>query len=141
MMRKGSHTVYDIEYHRVWIAKYRYKILKGNIGYRAREIIRQVCERNGVTIVKGNVRYDHVHILISCPPTMSPAKIVQLIKGRSLKLLQGEFPELKKKYWGQNMWAVGYFCRTVGTVTEDIIKAYVDNQEDKTLDEIFKVQL
>lgn len=139
-MRNGSHTAYDIEYHIVWVTKYRYKILKGNIGYRTREIIRQVCEKNGITIIKGNVRHDHVHILISCPPTMSPAKIVQLIKGRSSKLLQDEFPDLKKRYWGQHMWAVGYFCRTVGTVTEDIIKAYVDNQEDKTLDEIFKVQ-
>lgn len=139
-MRNGSHTTYDIEYHFVWVTKYRYKVLKGTVSYRLREIIRQTCEKNGITIIKGNIRMDHVHILVSCPPTMSPSKIVQLIKGRSSRLIQDEFPELKKRYWGQHMWAVGYFCRTVGTVTEDIIKAYVENQDDKTLEEFFKVE-
>lgn len=139
-MRKGSHTTYDIQYHIVWVTKYRYKVLKGPKSYRLREILRQVCEKNDIVIIRGNIRSDHIHMLISCPPTISPANIVKYMKGRSSRLLQDEFPELKKRYWGQHMWSVGYFCRTVGTVTEDIIKAYVENQEDKTLDEIFKVE-
>ena len=139
-MRKGSHTIYDNQYHIVWVTKYRYKVLKGPIAYRLREILRQICEKNYIVIIKGNIRNDHVHMLISCPPTIAPAKIVQYMKGRSSKMLQDEFPELKKRYWGQHLWAVGYFCRTVGTVTEEIVKEYVENQDDKTLEEIFKVQ-
>ena len=139
-MRKGSHTVYDNQYHVVWVTKYRYKVLKGSIAYRLREIIRQICEKNKIIIIRGNIRNDHVHMLISCSPVIAPAKIVQYIKGRSSRMLQEEFPELKRKYWGQHLWAVGYFCRTVGTVTEDIVRAYVENQDDKTLEEIFKVE-
>ncbi|TDT45628.1 transposase IS200 family protein [Fonticella tunisiensis] len=65
-------------------------------------------------------------------------RIVQLLKGRSSKLLQDEFAELKKRYWGQHLWARGYFCATVGVVTEEMIKAYIENQ-GKEDDEIFKV--
>ena len=139
-MRKGSHTIYDNQYHIVWVTKYRYKVLKGPIAYRLREILRQICEKNNIVIIKGNIRNDHVHMLISSSPTIAPVKIVHYMKGRSSKLLQDEFPELKKRYWGQHLWAVGYFCRTVGTVTEEIVKEYVENQDDKTLEEIFKVQ-
>lgn len=136
--KKSSHTVYDIKYHIVCVTKYRYPILKNNIAYRLRDLLRQGCESIGVEIVKGNITKDHVHMLISCPTSISPAKIVQLLKGRSSKLLQDEFPELKKRYWGQHLWARGYYCATVGVVTEEMIKEYIENQ-GKEDDEIFKV--
>lgn len=54
-------------------------------------------------------------------------------------MLQGEFPQLKKRYWGQHLWAHGYFCGTVGTVTEDMIRQYIENQPIDSPEEIFKV--
>ena len=63
---------------------------------------------------------------------------MQYLKGRSSKKLQEEFPILKRKYWGQHIWAVGYFCRTVGTVIDEIIKEYIENQTDNTK-EVFKI--
>ena len=136
--RTGSHTVYDIEYHVVWTTKYRYKILVGRIAERLRELLRQGCAANGITIVRGSVSKDHVHMLLSCPPTLAPSKIMQLLKGRSSKLMQQEFEELRKRYWGQHLWATGYFCRTVGTMTEEMIKEYIENQQDES-DETFKI--
>jgi putative transposase len=130
--RKGGHTVYDIEYHIVWTTKYRYKILNGQIGARLRDLLRQGCDARGITIIRGNVRPDHVHMLISCPPTLAPSKIVQYLKGRSSKMIQEEFPELKKRYWGQHLWSVGYFCRTVGAMTEEMIRNYIENQQDES---------
>lgn len=97
---KGSHTVYDIKYHIIWVTKYRYKVLGGNLSIRLRELIRQGCEARGITIVQGSIGKDHVHVLLSCPPSLAPSKIVQYLKGRSSRLLQEEYPELKKKYWG-----------------------------------------
>ncbi|MDR3669120.1 MAG: IS200/IS605 family transposase, partial [Ignavibacteriaceae bacterium] len=94
----------------------------------------------GVTIVQGSIGKDHVHMLLSCPTNIAPSKIVQYLKGRSSKLLQGEFLEIKKKYWGQHLWAVGYFCATVGTVTEETIKAYIENQDKDGVEDIFKVE-
>lgn len=138
-VKYGSHTVYDIQYHIVWTTKYRYKILQGKIAERLRELLRQGCEARNIKIVRGNIGKDHVHMLISCPPTLPPSKIMQYLKGRSSKILQEEFQELRKRYWGQHLWAVGYFCRTVGAVTEEMIKQYIEDQRKEKIDEIFKI--
>ncbi len=126
--RRYSHTVADIKYHFVWITKYRYPILRGNIALRCRELIRQGCQANGIEILEGHIRPDHIHLMVSSPTTLSPAVIMKKLKGRSSHLLQDEFPELKKKYWGQHMWARGYFCSTVGAVNEETIKKYIEEQ-------------
>lgn len=137
--QSGTHSIYDIKYHIIWVTKYRYQILKGEVALRAREIIRQTCMSRDVTIVQGSVGKDHVHMLVSAPPTIAPAKIVQYIKGRSSRLLQEEFPHLQKRYWGQHMWGRGYFCTTVGTVTEETIRTYIENQRIEDGKENFKV--
>ena len=126
--RKSSHAVYDIKYHVIWTTKYRYQVLRGAIAQRAKDLIIQGCQARNIVIIKGSVGKDHIHVLLSCPPTLSPAKIMQYLKGRSSRLLQEEFPELKRKYWGQHLWSRGYFCATVGSVTEEMIKEYIENQ-------------
>ena len=98
--RKGSHTVYDIKYHFVWVTKYRFKVLKGPIAHRLRELVSQSCESRQLTIVKGNITKDHVHLLLSCPPGIAPCKVAQYLKGRSSRLLQEEYSELKKTLLG-----------------------------------------
>ena len=127
----GSHTVHDIKYHIIWVTKYRYKNLKGEVAKRLRELIRQGCEARGMTIITGSIGHDHVHLLLSCPTDLAPSKIAQYLKGRSSKLLQDAYPELKKRYWGQHMWARGYFCATVGSVTDEMIREYIERQEEK----------
>jgi REP element-mobilizing transposase RayT len=79
--RTGAHTVYDIQYHFVWATKYRYYVLRAEVAERARDLIRQVCMSRDISIVQGHVSVDHVHLLVSCPPALSPAKIIQYIKG------------------------------------------------------------
>ena len=137
-MRKGAHTQYDIQYHIVWTTKYRYKVMNGKIAERLRILLVQGCKIRGIRIVKGNITGNHVHMLVTCPPTISVSKMIQYLKGRSSKILQEEFPALKKRYWGQHLWGPGYFCRSVGTITDEIIKEYIENQKDN-IDEIFKI--
>jgi putative transposase len=137
--RKGSHTTYDIQYHFVWATKYRYKVLKGEIAQRVREIIRQGCMSREITILKGHVSADHIHLLVSCPPALSPAKVAQYLKGASSRKLQDEFPHLKKRYWGQHLWGRGYFCATVGAVTEEQIKDYIEKHQEEPPDENFSI--
>jgi putative transposase len=67
------------------------------------------------------------------------AKIVQYIKGRSSRRLQEEFPALRKRYWGQHLWARGYFSATVGAVDEKTIMAYIENQKWDEDDQGFKI--
>ena len=123
--RKGSHTVHDIKYHFVWITKYRYRVLRGDIAIRIRAIIREECASKDVRIVKGVVSADHVHLMVSSPPSISPSYIAQQLKGKSSYKIQQEFPELKSRYWGRHMWARGYFCASSGAVTEEMLKAYI----------------
>ena len=138
--RKGSHTVYDIKYHFVWITKYRYPVLRGSIAMRARELLRQGCEANNLRILKGSVDKDHIHMLLSCPTTMAPSEIAQKLKGRTSKILQEEFPELKKRYWGQHMWGRGYFCGTVGEVDQKTIENYIEHQGEEDDDNFTVVE-
>ena len=90
--------------------------------------------------MQGSVGKEHIHLLVSCPPNMAPSKLVQYLKGRSSRLLQEQFPELQKRYWGQHLWARGYFCATVGSVTEEMIRNYIANQGNDEKDEIFKIE-
>jgi putative transposase len=98
--RYGSHTVYNIEYHFVWVTKYRYKVLTGDVALRVRELVRQTCDIFEIKILQGVVSKDHVHILVSAPPNMAPSEIMRRIKGRTSSKLFEEFPMLKKRYWG-----------------------------------------
>ena len=78
-------------------------------------------------------------MLLSAAPHLAPAKLVLYIPGRSWRKLPEEFPELRKRYWGQHLWARGYFCATVGAVDEQTIKAYIENQKWDEDDQGFKI--
>ena len=136
--RKGAHTVHDLKYHFVWATKYRYKVLQGEIGVRARDIIREVCMANEIIIIKGHVSADHIHLYVSAPPRLSVSKMMQYIKGKTSRRLQQEYPSLRKRYWGQHLWARGYFCATAGSVTDEMIQAYIE-QQDKPPEDTFRV--
>ena len=137
-MRKSSHVQYDIEYHIVWTTKYRYRVIVGKIAERTRKLVIQSCNSMNVNIIKGAIGKEHIHLLVSCPPSLSVSKLVQQLKGKTSRTLQMEFKELRKRYCGRHLWASGYFCRSVGTVTRNIIKEYIENQEDE-YDENFKI--
>lgn len=132
----SSHARYDLQYHVVWTTKYRYKVLTGKIASRLKILLMNGCKSRNIIIVKGNITPTHVHLLVSCPPTIAPSQLMQYLKGKSSKMLQDEFPELKKRYWGQHLWAPGYFCRTVGNVTNEMIKEYIENQKIEDNDNI-----
>ena len=126
--RKTAHSVYDLKYHIVWITKYRKPILRGEIGKRVRELIRQTCASLDVYIMKGHVSKDHVHLLVSVPPKLSVSELVKRLKGRSSRKMLEEFCELRKMYWGRYLWARGCFAASMGDVTDEIIAEYIEKQ-------------
>ena len=95
-----GHTVTELRYHFVWVTKYGYPVLRGEIELRGREVIRQVCESREITIIKGAVSREHVHLYVSAPPHLAPAQMMQWIKGRSCRRLQEEFDELLRRLLG-----------------------------------------
>ena len=136
-----GHTVTDIKYHFVWVTKYRYPVLTGAVALRTRSIVREICEAREITIIKGVVSKNHVHLFAACPPQLSPSKVMQWVKGRSSRKLQQEFEELRKRYWGQHLWARGYFCASSGTVTDEMIEAYIEGHTAGEPDPDFTVEV
>ncbi len=129
---KGKHCTFYHRYHLVWITKYRYKVLQGDIRLRIREIIRQVCSENRVEIIKGVLASDQVHMFVSIPPSLSVSDLMRKMKGRSSHKVQREFPQLKKRYWGRHLWGMGYFSIISGAITDDVILQYLESHSDKS---------
>ena len=139
--RKSSHCTYDIKYHIVWITKYRKPVIVGKIAHRTRELIRMVCTTNEVEIIAGHVGKDHIHLLVSVPPHLSASKLVEYINGNTSRKLQMEYKELNKQFWGQHLWARGYFVASSGNVTDEVIAQYIRDQdlEEKTRTDNFTI--
>ena len=128
--RKSSHSIHQLQVHLVWITKYRYQVLQGDVQMRCRDLIKQTCNSLDIQILKGVVSKDHVHMHISYPPKLSVSEIVKRLKGRSGKLLLQEYPELKRRYWGGHFWGIGYGAWSIGNITEEMLKKYLDHHKD-----------
>ncbi len=128
--QKLAHSAWECKYHIVWCPKYRFKILKGEIGRSLRDIIRQLCEWKQIKIIAGNVQVDHIHLVLSIPPKYSVSDTVGFLKGKSAIKMFDLHHELKKRYWGRHFWAKGYCVSTVG-LDEAVIKRYVKHQQHK----------
>jgi len=102
----------------VFVTKYRYKVLKSDVGLNVRELIRQTCEAFEIEILKGVVSQDHVHILISAPPNLAPSEIMRRTKGRGSMKLFESFPDLKNAI-GVVTSDTGLLCVTSGELTDD----------------------
>ena len=137
--RKGSHTVYQCHYHFVFIPKYRKPVLRGEVAVALRDLVREICKSYDIEILKGHVRPDHVHLLLSVPPTMSASRVMNAIKGKSSIRLMRNFRELNRQFWGRHLWSRGYFVATSGNVTDEILKRYIEDQDVESQDDDFKV--
>jgi putative transposase len=137
--RHGSHTVYACQYHFVFSPKYRKPVLRGEVGTRLRDLIREICKTLDIEILLGHVRPDHVHLLVSVPPTLSPSRVMNAIKGKSSTRLMRDFRSLNRTFWGRHLWARGYFVATSGNVTDEVITKYIADQDVEPQDVDFKV--
>jgi len=138
--RRGSHTVYRLHYHFIFIPKYRKPVLRNEVGRRLRGLIREICRSKDVEIIKGHVRPDHVHLLLSVPPTMAPSQLMQAIKGKTSHHLLQDFRTLRKEFYGRHFWARGYFVATSGNVTDEVLAEYIENQDlEPKDDDNFKI--
>ena len=129
--RKSSHTVSKMSAHIVWVTKYRYHVLKGDVQKRCRDLLVQICNSENVQILKGVVSKDHIHMHVEYPPSISISDLVKRLKGRSSRMLQQEFPELGKRYWGRHFWAVGYGVWSTGNITDEMVQEYLEHHQDK----------
>ena len=127
------------DHYHIVVTKYRFAILGGDVGQRCRELVRETARAHEMVIHAGSINRDHVHLLVSIPPSLSVSRAVQYLKGRSSHKLLAEFASLRKRYWGQHLWARGYWVASSGNVTDEVWAEYIKNQSPPEPDDDFKV--
>jgi putative transposase len=128
--RRGGHTVSWLTAHIVWVTKYRFQFLQGDVQMRCRELVKQICDSEDVRILKGVISKDHVHIHIEYRPSQSISALVKRLKGRTSRRLQEEYPELGKRYWGRHFWAIGYGVWSTGNITDEMVQEYLEHHRN-----------
>ncbi len=126
-----SHSKWKCQYHIVFIPKYRKKVLYGQVKQDVREIISTLCKYKGVEIISGAVCSDHVHLSVSIPPRISISNFMGYLKGKSTLMIYDRHPQLQSK-WDKAFWARGYYVATIGNVTEEAIKKYIEEQSEES---------
>ena len=129
-----SHTKWKCQYHIVFIPKYRKKVLYGKLKVDVKEILSTLCRYRGVEIISGAVCSDHVHLSVSIPPKMSISSFMGYLKGKSTLMIYDKYPKLQSK-WDKAFWARGYYVATIGNVTEEAIKKYIEEQSEESKQE------
>lgn len=127
--RTTETTVYCCRYHVIFCPKYRRSVLREPIAERFKKVVYSLEEANNFKVLEMEVMRDHVHLLLDVDPTVGINIIVSRIKGRTSNVLNREFPELKRKL--PTLWTRSKFIATVGSVSPDIVKAYIENQKGK----------
>ena len=139
IVQSGSHCKYNINYHIIWIPKYRKHILFGKVAEVLKNIINGVCLDNNCENLALEIMPDHIHLFVGAKPTTNPANLIKLIKGATSRKLRQAFPDLKylgyvkhyKKF--DNLWARGYYCGTAGHVSQEQVRRYILEQEGKPI--------
>jgi putative transposase len=126
-MKSNRNIVYICRYHIVFCPKYRRKVLLPPIDSRLKTLIIEIVESLHGGIIEIEVMADHVHILLECDPQFGIHRMVKRIKGASSKILRDEFPELKRRL--PSLWTNAYFCATVGAVSLETVKKYIESQK------------
>ena len=121
----GAHTKHRLQYHLVWIPKYRKRVLRGKIAIRLRQLLYEACRVNRWWTSEMSIQEDHIHLVVQIPPQYSVAEVVQIFKGGTSRVLRKEYAELEEFLWGDSFWADGYFAETVGQVDEEVVKKYI----------------
>ena len=128
-IRLSAHGAYHHQYPIVWIPKYRKKVLKGDLkAFLEKELFTSQQFHPDIEIEQFSIQQDHVHLVMIIPPKYAVSAIVGKLKANTSRELRRRFPRLKKIYWRNEFWSVGFFSSTAG-VNEDVIKRYVEFQE------------
>ncbi len=139
IVKSGRHCKYNINYHIIWVPKYRKHILFGKVADVLKTIIDGVCVDNDCENLALEIMPDHIHLFIGAKPTINPANLIKLIKGGTSRKLRLAFPDLKylgyEKHYKKfdSLWARGYYCGSAGHVSQEAVRKYILEQEGKSI--------
>lgn len=127
--QRSEHSVFNVGYHIIWCPKYRRKVLTGEVEIRLKELLLEKAKQIEVTIERMEVMPDHVHLFVKSVPTNPIHYIVQQLKGYTSRILRSEFGYLTTRL--PTLWTRSYYCETIGHISEDVIKRYIEEQKTR----------
>lgn len=128
----SSHAVFSLGYHIIWCPKYRHRVLSSVIADELKLIVAQTCQNYGWELQEMEVMPDHVHIFVQADHLTAPVAIAKTLKSISAVHIFHKFPKLKaRKFWGSGLWSRGTYYATVGHISEDAIRRYIETQKDR----------
>ena len=127
----GRTCVYNLNYHMVWCVKYRRKVLTPDIEKRLKQLLQEIANEKGFTLVDAKVgESDHVHCFVSAPPKLSVTDLARWLKGISGRHLLMEYPGLMEKLWKGHLWNGSFFVESIGSTSEENILKYIERQKN-----------
>ena len=128
--RRGSHSVYKLTYHVIFVTKYRKKVITDEIGDFMKNYAAYLCGRMNSELISAETDVDHMHLLISMPPDVAPVKLINSLKSQLSKEVRNTYRSHVEKYlWGDSpFWSASYFCATTGSVSLETVKKYIEEQ-------------
>ena len=132
-IRHSAHARYDLWYHLAWATKYRKKIFTNPETIRqVKETLRAIASHYEMMVGEVECLSDHIHMTLAAPPKVAPSRAAQILKSLSTKHLFATYPWLKQHYWGGEIWAAGYFVRSIGPgLTKEQIEKYIKEQSEE----------
>lgn len=128
-LQRNRNSVYQIGYHFVWCVKYRKAILANQVAKDLKGLFQQIADDNKFTIEQMEVMPDHVHLFVTATPNHLIVDMIKALKGVSARFLFKKHPKLKKQLWGGHLWNPSYYIGTVGQISEETIKRYIESQK------------
>lgn len=126
---KSNKATYNIGYHLIWCPKYRRKVLVGEVESRLKELLLEKAAELSISIEKMEVMPDHVHLFVKCSPVNSPHLVVKRFKGYTSRVMRQEFSKLKSRM--PSLWTRSYYCESIGHISEEVVKKYIEDQKNK----------
>jgi len=128
-IRRGRTVIYSLNYHLVFVTKYRRRPITKRVRLFLKGIFAEVCADFGGTLDEMDGEGDHLHLFVSMPPKVAPATLVNSLKGVSSRHVRRQrFPEVRQALWGEHFWSPSYFVSSTGGATLAKVKAYIQKQ-------------
>lgn len=135
----AAHSVYLTQYHIIWCPKYRYPVLEHGRDALMKKNLHNICAHRGYTIKALEVMPDHIHIFIDAPHTEAPCDIARALKSLSARAMLAECPDLRAFYSRcRVLWSRGYFISTIGHVSENTVRNYIEGQKNGNKDKAYR---
>ena len=127
----GRGYVCSLQYHIVWVTKYRKPVLIGEIKSNVKQYLLETLKSINMTPIAIEIMPDHVHLLVDCKPQLRISDAVKILKGNTARWLFLKHPEIKTQLWGGHLWNPSYFVATVSDRTLEQVETYINNQKTK----------